>query len=130
MAFIYETVERCLWRAQGLGVMAALDDSPRCGREPSITSEARPFIVDLACRKPKELGYPHELWTTRLLTGHVRERGPAVGHARLAKLAQGTLRKISAAHEIKPHKLRYYLQRRDPEFAENVLTELRQPRLP
>ena len=40
--------------------MAALDDSPRPGREPVITDEARTFIVNLACRKAKDLGYPHE----------------------------------------------------------------------
>lgn len=100
--------------------MAALDDSPRPGRDRTITSEARTFIVDLACRKPKDLGYPHELWTTRLLARHVREQGPAAGHACLAKLAQGTLCKILAAHEIKPHKVRCYLERRDPEFAEKM----------
>jgi len=50
----------------------------------------------------------------------VREQGPAAGHACLAKLAQGTLCKILAAHEIKPHKVRYYLERRDPEFAEKM----------
>src|SRR6202789_4359460 len=116
----HQTVERCLRRARDLGVMAALDDSPRPGREPVITSEARTFIVDLACRKAKDLGYPHELWTTRLLTKHVREMGPAAGHACLANLAQGTLCKILAANEIKPHKVRYYLQRRDPEFSEKM----------
>jgi hypothetical protein len=57
----HQTVERCLRRAQDLGIMAALDDSPRPGREPVITSQARTFIVDLACRKAKDLGYPHEL---------------------------------------------------------------------
>lgn len=34
----------------------------------------------------------------------------------LATLAQGTLCKILAAHKVKPHKVRYYLERRDPEF--------------
>jgi hypothetical protein len=62
----HQTVERCLRRAERLGVLATLDDSPRPGREPVITDEARTFIVDLACRKAKDLGYPHELWTTRL----------------------------------------------------------------
>ena len=112
----HQTVERCLRRAERLGVMAALDDSPRPGREPVITDEARTFVVDLACRKAKDLGYPHELWTTRLLARHVREHGPAAGHACLAKLAQGTLCKILGRQEIKPHKVRYYLERRDPEF--------------
>jgi hypothetical protein len=83
-----QTVERCLRRARDLGVMAALDDSPRPGREPVITSEARTFVVNLACRKAKDLGYPHELWTTRLLTRHAREKGPAAGHACLANLAR------------------------------------------
>jgi transposase len=112
----HQTVERCLRRAERLGVMAALDDSPRPGREPVITDEARTFVVDLACRKAKDLGYAHELWTTRLLARHVREHGPAAGHACLTKLAQGTLCKILDRADIKPHKVRYYLERRDPEF--------------
>ena len=116
----HQTVERCLRRAQHLGVEAALDDSPRPGREPSITNEAKMFVVDLACRKPKDLGYPHEVWTTRLLAEHVREQAAAAGYPCLAKLAQGTLCKILAEQEIKPHKVRYYLERRDPEFAEKM----------
>lgn len=47
----------------------------------------------------------------------MRQQAPAAGHACLAQLAQGTLRKILAAQEIKPHKARYNLQRRDPAFA-------------
>src|ERR1700757_454087 len=94
----HQTVERCLRRARKFGVMAALDDSPRPGREPTITSQARTFVVGLACRKPKDFGYPHEVWTTRLLAEHVRERAVAAGYACLARLAQGTF------------------ERRDPEF--------------
>jgi transposase len=112
----HQTVERCMRRAERLGIMAALDDSPRPGREPVITDEARTFIVDLACRKAKDFGYPHELWTTRLLAKHIRQRGPAAGHVCLAKLAQGTLCKILGRQDIKPHRVRYYLERRDPDF--------------
>ena len=112
----HQTVERCLRRARNFGVKAALKDSPRPGREPIISNEAKMFVLDLACRKAKDLGYPHEVWTTRLLAEHVRERAPAVGYACLAHLAQGTLCKILAAQEIKPHKVRNYLERRDPEF--------------
>jgi transposase len=73
--------------------------------------------VALACRKAKELGYPHEVWTTRLLARHAREHGPTQGHSCLSGLAQGTVCKILDAHEVKPHKVRSYLERRDPEFA-------------
>jgi transposase len=116
----HQTVERCLRRAARLGVMQALHDSPRPGREPVITDAARSFVVDLACRKAKDLGYPHEVWTTRLLAGHIREHGPAAGHPCLSNLAQGTLCKLLDRHAVKPHKVRYYLERRDPAFEEKM----------
>jgi transposase len=112
----HQTVQRCLARAIRFGVMEALDDSPRPGKEPEITVEARAWLVSLACQKAKEVGYPHELRTTRLLARHAREHGPAAGHACLRRIAQGTVCKIFADQEVKPHKVRYYLERRDPEF--------------
>src|SRR5271169_3077467 len=112
----HQTVQRCVERALAYGPMAALDDRPRPGKEPTITAEARTWLVSLACRKAKDLGYPHELWTTRLLARHVREHGPRAGHECLATLAQGTLCKILSAHAVKPHKVRYSLERRDPDF--------------
>src|SRR5436190_17152650 len=111
-----QTVTRCLQRAAELGVLAALDDRARTGREATITAEARTWLVGLACAKPMQFGYPHELWTTRLLAAHARGHGPSAGHPCLAQLAQGTVCKILAAHEVKPHRVRYYLERRDPEF--------------
>src|SRR6202045_1293167 len=112
----HQTVQRCVERALAYGPIAALDDLPRPGKEPTITAEAKAWLVSLACRKAKELGYPHELWTTRLLARHAREHGPAEGHGCLAKLVQGTVCKILNEQEVKPHKVRYYLERRDPEF--------------
>ena len=76
-------------------------------------AEAKAWVVNLACRKAKELGYPHELWTTRLLARHLREHAQAAAHICLAHLAQGTLCNILNEQEIKPHKVRYYLERRD-----------------
>ena len=120
MGVHHQTVQRCVERAVAYGPLAALDDLPRPGREPTITAEAKAWVVDLACRKAKELGYPHELWTTRLLARHAREHGPAQGHPCLAKLAQGTLCNILNEQEIKPHKVRYYLDRRDPQFKQKM----------
>jgi transposase len=116
----HQTVQRCVERAVAYGPMAALDDRPRPGKEPVITAAAKAWLVDLACRKAKELGYPHELWTTRLLARHAREHGPAAGHDCLAKLAQGTVCKILNRQAVKAHKVRYYLERRDAEFEEKM----------
>ena len=54
----HQTVQRCVERAVAEGPLAALDDRPRPGREPTITPEAKAWLVSLACRKAKELGYP------------------------------------------------------------------------
>jgi transposase len=112
----HHTVQRCLRRAQRLGVMAALDDSPRPGKAPEITQEAKSWLVSLACQKAKDLGYPHELWTTRLLARHVREHAAVAGHLSLQNVVQGTVCKILSRNDIKPHKVRYYLERRDEDF--------------
>ena len=98
----HQTVQRCLDRAVRFGVMAALDDSPRPGKTPEITADAKAWLVSLACQKAKDLGYPHELWTTRLLARHVREHSVAAGHPCLGSIAQGTVCKILARHDIKP----------------------------
>src|ERR1700730_16794079 len=116
----HQTVQRCVERALAYGALAALDDRPRPGKEPTITPEAKAWLVSLACDKAKEHGYPHELWTTRLLARHARERGPAAGHECLAHLVQGTVCKILGQEDIKPHKVRYYLERRDAEFEQKM----------
>jgi transposase len=116
----HQTVQRCVERALGYGPLAAIEDRPRPGKEPVITPEAKAWLVSLACDKAKEHGYPHELWTTRLLARHAREHGPTAGHECLAKLVQGTVCKILGQEEIKPHKVRYYLERRDAEFEQKM----------
>ncbi len=116
----HQTVQRCIERAVAYGALAALDDRPRPGKEPTITPEAKAWLVSLACDKAKEHGYPHELWTTRLLARHAREHGPGAGHECLANLVQGTVCKILGREEIKPHKVRYYLECRDAEFEQKM----------
>src|SRR5258708_2325013 len=113
-------VRRCVERGMGYGTLVAIEDRRRPGKEPVITPEAKAWLVSLACDKAKEHGYPHELWTTRLLARHAREHGPTAGPECLAKLVQGTVCKIPGQEEIKPHKGRYYLERRDAEFSQKM----------
>ena len=112
----HQTVKRCLDRAVRLGVIAALDDSPRPGKAPEITADAKAWLVSLACQKAKDLGYPHELWTTRLLARHARAHAEAAGHSCMANIAQGTVCKILARNDVNSYKVRYYLERRDADF--------------
>ncbi len=92
----HQTVQRCVERALGYGPLAAIEgiDHGR-GKEPVISRRRpKPGWWSLACDKAKEHGYPHELWTTRLLARHAREHGPTSGHECLARLVQGTVCKI------------------------------------
>jgi transposase len=109
-------VERCLAKALQLGVLVALRDLPGRGRPVRMTEEDKTWVVNLACQKPKDLGYAQELWTTRLLAKHVRQHCEQAGYPNLRKLGRGTVSKILALHPIRPHKIEYYLERRDPEF--------------
>lgn len=109
-------VERCVAKALELGARAALRDLPGRGRRRSMSDEDKAWVVNLACQKPKDLGYAQELWTTRLLAKHIRNHCGEAGHPQLQKLGRGTVSKILAAHPVRPHKIQYYLERRDPEF--------------
>lgn len=114
-------VNRIVNRALEIGVMAALEDQPRSGRPPVLTKEARAWLVSLACQKPKDLGYPHELWTTDLLARHVRSHCKQAGHPCLSEVVVGTVSKILKRNKIRPHKVRYYLERRDPDFDQKMV---------
>lgn len=109
-------VNRCVNKALSLGVEAALSDLPRSGKKPAISRDAVSWLVSLACRKPTDLGFPHELWTTDLLASYVRSKCLQNGHPSLSRLSRGTVSKILSKQELRPHKIQYYLERRDPAF--------------
>jgi hypothetical protein len=70
----------------------------------------------LACTQPKELGYAAELWTRRTLAEHIRKVAGPSGHPGLAQAGKATVQRILDEQELKPHRIRYYLERRDPDF--------------
>lgn len=109
-------VYRCTDKALDFGALNALDDFKRSGRPNEITDDAKAWIVSLACQKPKELGYSYEVWTTRLLAQHIRENADEVDHPSVNNIGSGTVSRILDENDIKPHKINYYLERRDPEF--------------
>jgi hypothetical protein len=82
-----QRVTRCARRVTAVGPLKAIEDLPRSGRPPEITEAARVWLIGEACVKPKDRGYPHELWTLRLLAAHARGHGPVVGSAHAAGLA-------------------------------------------
>lgn len=117
-------VRRCLERARTLGAIAALDDRPGRGRKRRITPEARAWLVSLACQKPTDLGYAQELWTRRLLAQHARTHCVAAGHPSLRHVVKATVSRILTANAVRPERIEYYLEKRDPEFDTKMATVL------
>ena len=111
-----KSVAKWIAKALAMGVGAALKDTYHRPKAPVITEEAKAWVVHLACSKPKELGYAAEVWTRKSLARHVREHAVEAGHPALSQAAKATVQRILAAPPLHPEKVKYYLQRRDPDF--------------
>lgn len=109
-------VNRCVDKALALGPEAALGEEQRSGRPAVVTPEAKAWVISLACQKPKELGYSYEVWTQRLLAQHVRNHAVSEGHECLSRMSPSSVYRLLNANDLQPHKVRYYLERRDPDF--------------
>jgi transposase len=110
------TIYHCVHKTLEMGLEGGIKDRFHRPKEPVITPEAKAWVVHLACAKPKELGYASELWTRQALANHVRGHASAAGHPSLAMAAKATVQRILAQQHLQPHKVKYYLERRDPEF--------------
>src|ERR1017187_9229653 len=106
------------WVAKALAVapMAALKDSYHRPKEPAIGDDAKAWVVHVACSKPKDLGYAAEVWSRQALARHIREHAVEAGFPALAQAAKATVHRILAEQPLHPEKVKYYLERRDPEF--------------
>jgi transposase len=111
-----EATYKWIDRALAVGAIAALNDKSHRPFEAKFTAEAEAWVISLACLKPKEIGYASELWTLASLAEHVRIMGPKEGHECLSSAAKATVWRILNERDIKPHKIQYYLERRDPDF--------------
>ena len=111
-----KSVAKWIERALAMGVEAALKDAYHRPYEPRISEEAKAWVVHLACGNPKQLGYAAELWTRGALARQVRRHAVEAGYPALAQAAKATVHRILAEQPLHPEKVKYYLQRRDPDF--------------
>ena len=86
LAISTATVRLCVSKFHKGGVDTALFDVQRPGRPSEITDDAKAWMISIACQRPAELGYAQELWT------FLREQ------------------------DMKPFKIKYYCEKRDPDF--------------
>jgi transposase len=118
------TVALCARKFLQFGLEASLGELPRPGKVRVIPDDALAWVLHCACEKPKDAGYAYELWTYSLLQEHVRKHCIEAGHPSLSELSRSRLHRILTEGEIRPHKIRYYVERRDPEFETKMVDVL------
>ena len=111
-----KSVMLCIEKYVAGGVENALFDAPGRGRNPEISDEEKAWIINIACQKPTAFGYSAETWTYARLTSHINTTAEAAGYTRLSTIHKSTVRNILDNAEIKPYRIRYYCENRDPEF--------------
>jgi transposase len=114
------TIYKCIDKALAAGADAGLKDFYHRPFDPTIDDAAKTWVINLACTKPKDHGLAAELWTYSELAKYTRKNAPSAGHPSLLKAAKATVWRILSANEIQPHKIKYYLERRDPDFEQKM----------
>ena len=118
------TVVLCIRKCLQSGLETALQELPRSGKPRQLPDDAKARVQNCACQKPKDLSYSYELWTCKLLTAHVRKCCAEAGHPALQRLSRSKLHRILHEGELRPHKIRYYVERRDPAFESKMANVL------
>lgn len=109
-------MQLCIKKYMDGGTKSALFDAQRQGRPVEITGDAVAWIIDIACQRPANLGYAQEPWTLKNLHQHIQTHAVEAGYPRLETITKPMVQKILKNSDIKPHKIKYYCEKRDPEF--------------
>ena len=115
-----KSVMLCIKKYNEGGIENALFDAPGRGRNAEITDDEKAWIINIACQKPVDLGYSAEVWTRALLTKHINRFAEEAGHTRLSTISRSKVRTILEEAEIKPNKITYYCENRDPDFEKKM----------
>ena len=113
-------IYKCIDKALAAGAQAGLKDTYHSPKEPEILDDAKTWVVNLACTKPKDHGLASELWTLSALARYVANHAAEAGFPRLTSAVKATIWRILNEQAIKPHRIRYYLEKRDPEFEQKM----------
>ena len=116
LAISTATVRLCVSKFNKGGLDAALFDVQRPGRPSEITDDAKAWMLSIACQRPAELGYAQELWTLTSLHKYIQKHAKEVGYPRLSTVTKPYIQKFLKEQNIKPFKIKYYCEKRDPDF--------------
>lgn len=113
---IYSNIDKAL----AFGPIAGLGDLSGRGVSAEINDEDKAWVVHLACSSPRDYGYAYEVWTYSLLAKHIKDSCEENRHPKLKNAGKSLVHGILDKAGIKPHKITYYLEKRDEKFEEKM----------
>ena len=124
------TVRLCLDKYNAGGIQEALKDAKGRGRKAEISDADITWVINKACQKPTDYGYSASLWYPASFTRFIHSVAEKEGHPRMANVGETTLRKILANAKIRPFKISYYCEKRDPDFDAKMNKTCKTGRIP
>lgn len=116
MGISVNTVRLCVNKYLEAGVNEAFFDKPSKGCPVEIDSDAIAWIISVSCQRPAGLEYSRELWTLKNLHQHIQAHADEAGFPRLSTVTKARIQQLLNASDIKPFKIKYYCEKRDPDF--------------
>lgn len=114
------SVKLCLRKFSHGGVEEALNDHKGRGRKREISDSDITWVIDKACEKPTDYGYSDELWYPASFTRFIHSVAEKEGHPWMANVSESTLRTILKNAKLRPFKVTYYCEKRDPDFKKKM----------
>lgn len=94
--------------------LEGLEDLPRSGRPPEITSLERHQVIATACGSPADFGFQRVLWDHATLAIAVMSAGL------VRSISSRTVGRILEDAEIKPHRVKMWCHSDDPAYQEKM----------
>ena len=95
-------------------LLEGLEDLPRSGRPPEITSRERHQVIATACRSPTDFGFPRVSWDDATLAIAVMSAGL------VRSISSRTVGRILEDAQIKPHRVKMWCHSDDPAYQEKM----------
>jgi transposase len=99
------TIYKCIDKALAAGIQAGLKDTYHSPKRSEILDDAKAWVVNIACSKPKDHGLAAELWTLSELAKYIAAHAVDAGFPRLAKAIKTAVWHILNENDLKPHKI-------------------------
>lgn len=93
-------------------IITALQDKERCGAPLTYTAEQRCSVMALALQKPEDFGVPLSNWSYSELVNECHRQSICPG------ISKATVGRILCEADIRPHKVRYWLNSAEKGLAE------------